>query len=79
MAKLQSEKLRIEAIIEQMGDAIIGLNENEEFLFFNKVAGELLNFNKKDVIGTDSIQLSKKNDLLYGILNQTSSQFIKLI
>ncbi len=73
VAKLQSEKLRIEAIIEQMGDAIIGLNENEEFLFFNKVAGELLNFNKKDVIGTDSIQLSKKNDLLYGILNQTSS------
>ncbi|WP_448633655.1 HAMP domain-containing protein [Pedobacter panaciterrae] len=33
LAKLQSEKLRIEAIIEQMQDAIIGLNEKKRSYF----------------------------------------------
>lgn len=36
LSKIQSEKLRIEAIIEQMQDAIIGLNEKKEFLFLIK-------------------------------------------
>lgn len=72
IAKLQSEKLRIEAIIEQMRDAIIGLNEKNEVLFFNKVAGELLNLNKTNVIGADAKELMMKNDLLYSILHNTS-------
>ncbi|MGV8878636.1 MAG: ATP-binding protein [Sphingobacteriaceae bacterium] len=74
LAKLQSEKLRIEAIIEQMHDAIIGLNEKNEVLFFNKVAGELLHLKGKDVIGTDASQLMKKNDLLDLILNSGSAE-----
>ncbi|WP_017259918.1 HAMP domain-containing sensor histidine kinase [Pedobacter arcticus] len=72
IAKLQSEKLRIEAIIEQMRDAIIGLNEKNEVLFFNKVAGELLNLNKTNVIGADAKELMMKNDLLYSILHNTN-------
>ncbi|WP_316791461.1 ATP-binding protein [Pedobacter frigoris] len=64
LAKLQSEKMRIEAIIGQMQDAIIGLNEKNEVLFLNQVAGQLLNLNEKDVIGSDALELMKKNDLL---------------
>ncbi|MES2456421.1 MAG: ATP-binding protein [Bacteroidota bacterium] len=64
LAKLQSEKLRIEAIIGQMQDGIIGLNEKNEILFLNQVAGQLLNMHEKDVIGADALQLMKKNDLL---------------
>lgn len=67
-AKLQSEKLRIEAIIEQMQDAIIGLNEKKEILFLNNVAGQLLGLNAKDVIGSNAIDLMKRNDLLNRIL-----------
>ena len=68
LAKIQSEKLRIEAIIEQMQDAIIGLNEKKEILFLNKVASQLLNLNEKDVIGKSAVELMKKNDLLNNIL-----------
>lgn len=68
LSKIQSEKLRIEAIIEQMQDAIIGLNERKEILFFNKVAGELLNLNGETVIGQNAEVLMKRNDLLNRIL-----------
>ena len=73
LAKLQSEKLRIEAIIEQMQDAIIGLNEKNEVLFLNTVAAQLLNLNAKEVIGSNAIELMKKNDLLHKILEVNSS------
>ena len=68
LAKLQSEKLRIEAIIEQMQDAIIGLNEKNEVLFLNTVAAQLLNVNGKEVVGADAMKLMKKNDLLKKII-----------
>jgi signal transduction histidine kinase len=51
-----------------MQDAIIGLNERKEILFFNKVAGELLNLNGEAVIGQNAEVLMKKNDLLNRIL-----------
>ncbi|WP_285008373.1 HAMP domain-containing sensor histidine kinase [Pedobacter faecalis] len=68
LAKLQSEKLRIEAIIGQMQDAIIGLNEKKEILFLNKVAGQLLNLDGRDLTGADALELMKKNDLLSSVI-----------
>lgn len=72
LAKLQSEKLRIEAIIGQMQDAIIGLNEKQEVLFLNQVASQLLNMHEKDVVGANAMELMKKNDLLSTVM-QTGS------
>jgi len=74
LAKLQSEKMRIEAIIEQMQDAIIGLNENQEILFLNNVAVQLLGLNAKDVIGSSAIEVMKKNDLLTKILHSKGKE-----
>ncbi|MCD0489554.1 cell wall metabolism sensor histidine kinase WalK [Pedobacter sp. MC2016-14] len=71
LAELKSEKLRIEAIIEQMDDAIIGINHKQEVLFLNKVAAGLLNLNKNDVLGKNSKELGLKNDLLKRILETT--------
>jgi NtrC-family two-component system sensor histidine kinase KinB len=73
LAKLQSEKLRIEAIIEQMQDAIIGLNEKDEVLFMNNVATQLLHLNNKDIVGTNARELMKRNDLLRKILEVNNS------
>ena len=79
LAKIQSEKLRIEAIIEQMQDAIIGLNEKQEILFMNKVAAQILNLDEKQVIGLNVKELMKKNDLLTRILkNEVDSKPIKI-
>jgi NtrC-family two-component system sensor histidine kinase KinB len=71
LAKIQSEKLRIETIIEQMQDAIIGVNEKQEILFFNKVAGQLMNLDQQQVVGVNAMELRKKNDLLNRILQES--------
>lgn len=73
LAKLQSEKMRIEAIIGQMQDAIIGLNEKNEVLFLNQVAGQLLNLNEQDVIGSNVTELMKRNDLLNTLMQSKGS------
>ncbi|MET4081754.1 NtrC-family two-component system sensor histidine kinase KinB [Pedobacter sp. UYP30] len=74
LAKLQSEKLRIDAIIEQMQDAIIGLNENKEILFLNHVAIQLLGLNVKDAVGASALKLMKKNDLLNKVLQTCGNE-----
>jgi NtrC-family two-component system sensor histidine kinase KinB len=68
LAKLQSEKLRIEAIISQMQDAIIGLNEKKEILFMNQLAAQLLNLQEKDIVGANALELMKRNDLLSEVI-----------
>jgi len=79
LAKIQSEKLRIEAIIEQMQDAIIGLNEKQEVLFMNKVAAQILNLDEGQVNGLNVKDLMKKNDLLTTIMkSEGNKQPIKI-
>lgn len=68
VAHLKSEKQRIETIIEQMQDAIIGVNEKQEILFLNKVASELLNLDPLQVVGKKVEDLAQKNDLLKMVL-----------
>lgn len=70
VAQLISEKQRIETIIEQMQDAIIGLNEKQDILFLNKVAGQLLNLSSSNVIGKNALALAQKNQLLQRLLTE---------
>lgn len=70
VAHLISEKQRIETIIEQMQDAIIGLNEKQEILFLNKVASQLLNLSSYNVIGKSATELAQKNELLKRLLTE---------
>ncbi|PTS94720.1 PAS domain-containing sensor histidine kinase, partial [Pedobacter sp. HMWF019] len=79
LAELKSEKLRIEAIIEQMDDAIIGLNDKQDVLFINKVAAQLISLLPAQVIGQNAADLQKKNELLNRILNsQGKDQNLKI-
>lgn len=73
LATLISEKRRIEAIIEQMQDAIIGIDENQEVLFMNDAARKTLNITDDKVIGQNTGNLAKSNDLLKSILNDKSA------
>lgn len=64
LSKVMSEKLRIETIIEQMQDGIIGLNEKGNLIFINPAAEQLFNLDEGKVIGLNVAVLSQKNDLL---------------
>lgn len=68
LSKIKSEKLRIEAIIAQMQDAIIGINENGEVLFLNQLAAKLLGLDEQKIIGENAKALMEKNELLKNII-----------
>ena len=73
LATVISEKRRIEAIIDQMQDAIIGVNEKQDILFMNDAAKKTLSINDDKVIGQNAGELIKSNDLLKNILNSNAT------
>ncbi|MCX2575846.1 ATP-binding protein [Pedobacter sandarakinus] len=79
LSKVKSEKLRIEAIIAQMQDAIIGLNEKDEILFLNQLAAKLMNLDSDKVIGQNASALINKNELLKRIIKpETDDNTLKI-
>ena len=79
LATVKSEKMRIEAIIEKMQDAIIGLDENNHILFINAVAEQLLNLHSREISGKDAMEISHTNDLLnYVLTNRKSDKTLKI-
>jgi two-component system, NtrC family, sensor histidine kinase KinB len=64
-----SERERIKTLVEETDDAVICLNEKQEFLFVNAVAKEILNLNEKQVIGKPINGFIEKNNLLEAILD----------
>ncbi|TKC08082.1 PAS domain-containing protein [Pedobacter polaris] len=68
LSKLKSEKSRIEAIIAQMQDAIIGVNEKGEVLFLNQLAAKLIGVDEQTTIGQNVSELMQKNELLKNII-----------
>jgi PAS domain S-box-containing protein len=70
-AQVLFEKRRIETIIEQMQDAIIGLDERRHVLFVNPVMEKLLGIAAKEMIGKNALELALRNDLLRHLLNPT--------
>jgi NtrC-family two-component system sensor histidine kinase KinB len=79
LSKIMSEKSRIEAIIAQMQDAIIGLNEKGEVLFLNHLAAKLMSLDENKVIGQNVSELMQKNELLKRIIKpETNDNTLKI-
>lgn len=79
LSKIKSEKSRIEAIIAQMQDAIIGLNEKGEVLFLNHLAAKLMSLDEDKVIGQNVAELMQKNELLKRIIKpETEDNTLKI-
>lgn len=78
LAKITFEKRRIETIINQMKDAIIGLDEKRNILFLNSVASSLLNLRETVAIGKYAPDLALNNDLLRTLLREESVNELKI-
>ncbi|MEO8886218.1 MAG: ATP-binding protein [Mucilaginibacter sp.] len=68
LSKIMSEKRRIETIIEQMHDAIIGINERQEILFINTTAKTILGLNDDKPEGKTISAIAKSSDLFKSII-----------
>lgn len=71
ISKIMSDKLRIETIIEQMHDAIVGVNEKQEILFINTTAKNVLNLGNSKVEGSLVEDVAKNNDLFKSIIHDS--------
>ncbi|MDP2386963.1 MAG: ATP-binding protein [Bacteroidota bacterium] len=72
LAKIMFEKKRIETIINNMRDAIIGLNEKKIILFANVQATALLGLKEIDLAGKYAPDVALSNDLMRLLLNPNS-------
>ena len=68
LAKITFEKKRIEAIINQMKDGIVGLDEKRNILFLNEVSEKIFGLKEKNIIGKYAPDIALKNDLMRTIL-----------
>lgn len=73
LAQVISEKSRLETLIHQMQDAVIGLDDHQHILFVNEVALQLLHLNRSDVVGRYAPDVALRNDLLRSLLNDELS------
>ena len=80
LAKLMMEKRRIETLINNMHDPVIGIDENLKIIFANQKAVKIIGMNDDSLIGKDVQELAVKNDLIRTLiqnLNDTESQLPK--
>ncbi len=67
-ARILYEKKRIDAIANQMQDAIIGLDENKMILFINQRALKLLGLNKAQIMGKYAPDIAVTNRLMQHLI-----------
>lgn len=78
VSKLMFEKSRIETIINNMQDPVIGLDAERKILFVNTMAENLLMLKKKEMVGKYAPDLAVKNDLLRNLLNKDREGDLKI-
>ncbi|HTS45587.1 MAG TPA: ATP-binding protein [Puia sp.] len=70
LSQIKFEKSRIETIINQMRDGIIGFDNKKNILFLNAVAENLLGLKESEIIGRYAPDIALKNDLMRTLLRE---------
>lgn len=78
LARIMFEKRRIETIINNMSDAIIGLDEKNTILFSNNEATLLLGLTNADLVGKYAPDVALHNDLLRHLLAENGPAPLKI-
>lgn len=78
LAQVRFEKSRIETIINQMRDGIIGFDGKKKILFLNAVAEKLLGVKEAEVLGKYSADVAVHNDLMRTLLQDEGKKELKI-
>ncbi len=73
LAKLMKEKKRIETLINNMHDPVIGLDENKKIIFVNGEALKIAGLKEEEMIGKSAQELSVYNDLIRSLLQEIAN------
>lgn len=78
LSRIMFEKSRIEAIINQMKDGILGFDEKGNVLFINVVCENLLGLNEEEIIGKYNADVAVNNDLMRTLLQDKDKKELKI-
>jgi PAS domain S-box-containing protein len=79
LSQIKFEKSRIETIINQMRDGVIGLDDKRNILFLNAVAEKLLGVKESSILGKYAPDFALANDLMRTLLQEnTVEQELKI-
>lgn len=70
LARVMMEKSRIETLINNLHDPVIGLDEKNRILFINEEALKISGLKKETTIGKPAADVALHNDLLRSLLQQ---------
>jgi len=74
LAKLMMEKKRIETLINNMHDPVIGLDENLKVIFANEEALKIIGSTANEIIGHFTQELALKNDLVRNLITDLMTE-----
>ncbi|HSZ71596.1 MAG TPA: ATP-binding protein [Cytophagaceae bacterium] len=69
LSQLLFEKKRIETLINNMTDPVIGLDENHRILFVNHEALKIISTAQENIVGKNALELSVSNDLIRSLMS----------
>jgi NtrC-family two-component system sensor histidine kinase KinB len=72
LSKILVEKMRIETLINNMHEPVIGLDENKIVLFINNEALKISGLRAEDIIGKPAQDVALKNDLIRSLVHDLS-------
>lgn len=73
LAKLMMEKKRVETLINNMQDPVIGLDKNLKVIFANQEAIKITGMNEDDLLGHHARELAIKNDLIRTLIRDLTT------
>ncbi|MCU7548935.1 cell wall metabolism sensor histidine kinase WalK [Chitinophagaceae bacterium LB-8] len=77
--RLMFEKSRAESVINSLKDASIGIDKNNNILFANFQALQLLGVEARDVVGKSVDEITNKNDLFRYLIDNNNSMPFKIV
>ncbi len=73
LAKVMTEKKRIDILINNMQNPVFGLDENLNILFVNEEAVKIIGMTRVEIIGKNTLDLALKNDLIRSLISDINS------
>jgi NtrC-family two-component system sensor histidine kinase KinB len=70
LSQILVEKKRIETLINNMHEPVIGLDENKKVLFANEEAVKISGIAVSDLLGKSATELAEQNDLIRALIQQ---------
>lgn len=79
LAKILFEKQRIDTVINQLDDAVLGLDASGNILFLNRAAEELFHLRAAEVTSQYAADVALRNDLLRTVMSDEGRGPLKIV